>query len=57
MDTAVKILCDVAGADSAASDVIVDRSLPVLTEVMRRDEIEDKVRKRKEKKNRTEHTG
>ena len=51
MDTAVKILCDVAGADSAASDVIVDRSLPVLTEVMRRDEIEDKVRKRKEKKN------
>ena len=45
MDTAVKILCDVAGADPASSDVIVDRSLPVLAEVMRRDEIEDKVRK------------
>ena len=44
MDTAVKILCDVAEADPAASDVIVDRSLPVLTEVMRRDEIEDKVK-------------
>ena len=43
MDTAVKILCDVAGADPASSDVIVDRSLPVLAEVMRRDEIEDKV--------------
>ena len=45
MDTAVKILCDVAGADAASSDVIVDRSLPVLAEVMRRDEIEDKVGK------------
>ena len=48
MDTAVKILCDVAGADPAASDVIVDRSIPVLAEVMKRDEIEDKVRKVKE---------
>ena len=47
MDTAVKILCDVAGADAASSDVIVDRSLPVLAEVMRRDEIEDKVNKAK----------
>ena len=45
MDTAVKILCDVAGADASSSDVIVDRSLPVLAEVMRRDEIEDKVNK------------
>ena len=44
MDTAVKILCDVAGADPAASDVIVDRSIPVLAEVMKRDEIEDKVK-------------
>ena len=47
MDTAVKILCDVAGADSTASEVIVDRSLPILADVMKRDEIEDKVRKDK----------
>ena len=43
MDTAVRILCDVAGADSSASDLIVDRSLPVLTQVMGRREIDDMV--------------
>ena len=43
MDTAVRILCDVAGADSAVTNIIVDRSLPVLAQVMSRREIDDMV--------------